>query len=223
MEDRSKRVVSCAQMKELEKAADEAGLSYYQMMENAGMCSAAIVIGCAPGLMKGGKGIVLCGKGNNGGDGSVVARIIAGYGAKALVCLVEGEPVTPDAIRNRKLLDDMGNVTVTEELPSAEELDDADIIVDGIYGTGFYGAMKERAGELVDRVNGSGTKVLSLDIPSGLAGDDEGPEAAGGKHIKADYTVTFHSFKPIHKNPAAAESMGQISVADIGIDEVLKK
>lgn len=134
------KIVTCADMKELEAKADAAGLSYYQMMENAGVCATMLIMGSSGhALLGGGHAVIFCGKGNNGGDGLVVARRLAGYGNTVTVVLTDGEPVTEDAKENYQLALDRENITITKELPS---LRDADVIVDAIYGTGFHGELQ---------------------------------------------------------------------------------
>jgi len=212
-------------MKALEKAADEAGLSYYQMMENAGTCASVIIMGACPEMIRGGKAVIFCGKGNNGGDGFAVARILKGYGADVTVILVEGRPVTDDAARNCGLLEPLDvALRSIDEKDIARTVCGADVIVDAIYGTGFHGKLRPHAARAVDMINfakENGSKVIALDLPSGLPGDiDE--DAPVGSSVHADNTVTFHAFKQIHKNKAALKVMGSLTVADIGIHDALK-
>lgn len=96
-----KRTVSAAEMKEIERVADSRGISYRQMMENAGTAAFETMRAEWPHAKK---IVILVGKGNNGGDGFVVARLYAGIGAEAIVVLCEGEPVTEDAKYNFELL-----------------------------------------------------------------------------------------------------------------------
>ena len=97
--------VTVAQMKELECRADAAGLPYRQMMENAGCMAARLALGQWPAART---AAVLCGRGNNGGDGFVAARWLANAGLAVRIYLLEGEPVTPDAIHNLGLARQMG-------------------------------------------------------------------------------------------------------------------
>ena len=91
------RIVTAAQMKEIEQAGDAHGLPYLQMMENAGLAAYAEL---QKQLPHPGRLLVVCGKGNNGGDGFVIARAAAKDGWNVTVLLAEGEPKTSDAIRN---------------------------------------------------------------------------------------------------------------------------
>ena len=106
----SEYYVSCDRMKELERATDASGLSYYQMMENAGTIAANRIVEITMATRKRPhpserqlSARIYCGKGNNGGDGFVVARRLKEQGWSVELVLVDGEPVTPDAIENCRL------------------------------------------------------------------------------------------------------------------------
>ena len=134
---KNEQVVTAAQMKAIEQAANEAGLLYIQMMENAGRAAWAELAGRFP---QPGRLLVVAGKGNNGGDGFVMVRVAVKSGWQVTVWLAEGEPQTPDAITNRELLRALP-VTV---LP-AEQCPDSrgwNAVVDALYGTGFHGALR---------------------------------------------------------------------------------
>lgn len=213
-------IVTCAEMKKLEKEADKAGLSYYDMMENAGACATLLIMGSAPSLLRGGNAVIFCGKGNNGGDGFVVARRLAGYGNHVTVVLTNGEPKTEDAKTNHELIKDTENITITDELP---DLSKADVIVDAIYGTGFHGELNEPVAGMVEAINAAcdkGTEVIALDIPSGLPGD-LGEHDPIGFCVRASKTITFHARKPVHVSETAARVLGEVTVGDIGITKAI--
>ncbi len=211
--------VTCGQMKEIEKKATEKGLSYYQMMENAGIGAADFIKKKERVADK--RVLVFCGKGNNGGDGFVVARNLAQHGANIQVILAEGTPTTSDAISNMELCMKLGipMIMIPEilsNLASGEIWGEppADIVIDAIYGTGFHGCLNDRVRGLARATNSSEAKVYALDIPSGLSGDSaEADEDA----IKADHTIVFHALKPVHLAENAKEYCGQIELVDIGI------
>lgn len=216
----TKEVVTCEEMKQLEKMADEAGLSYYEMMENAGTKAAQYILDAfhySYGKVE--KALILCGKGNNGGDGFVVARKFHEAGIDVSVLLVEGEPVTKDAITNYELIKDKVDVFTPEDEYLTEE---EDIIVDAIYGTGFHGQLKPEAEAVIRKCNEAKIYIAALDLPSGLGGDmtffDE-----PGYAVWASHTVTFHAKKPVHGNEMIQYLMGTIEVADIGITKALEK
>lgn len=211
--------VTAAEMKRLEQQADAAGLSYRQMMENAGAAAAALALRTWPGAKS---AVVFCGKGNNGGDGFVAARHLANAGLAVRLYLVEGEPVTTDAIYNCGLAREVGlPVLAADALDEPEQADflkNADIILDGVYGTGFHGTLRPEGLAAARWMNEAPGRVLALDLPSGLEADS-GTAAEGA--VQADLTVTFHAAKPCHR--LAAAQCGRVEVADIGIGTALQK
>lgn len=215
--------VTCGQMKRLEEEADAAGLSYYQMMENAGKAAADYIMSSQERCVV----EVFCGKGNNGGDGFVVARELYKAGYQVTVILVEGEPTTIDAGTNYELIRrlpieiiDMNNPGSYLQLFSQAP----QIIVDGIYGTGFRGELMDnglRAVMYINKHKVLGTKVVALDIPSGLKGDvmEVNPDEVYA--VRADLTVAFHAGKPVHIADNAEFFCGKTIIVDIGIDDAL--
>lgn len=330
--------VTCGQMKILERRADEDGLSYYQMMENAGTRAAEVIMETvdyrsiitragsdaaagagvpgksadagAPGkatgiagkpvdpgkpdismtaagddsgipdakvaeaapagtllekvigdagaagamkdkpdyiMTKGSNGfvsrvdkrslqkkvLIFCGKGNNGGDGFVVARLLHDEGYAVKVVLVDGPPQTPDSITNFELLKERG-ISIADMVENDRALlelkEIPDVIVDAIYGTGFRGKLRGNGLRAAIYINSfsvnSGnlpahkdTMVVAIDIPSGLGGDLTDEKELETRSVSAHCTVTFHAKKPVHLQKFAAPYCGKIVVADIGIDE----
>ena len=214
--------VTCGQMKILERRADEAGLSYYQMMENAGTRAAELILSHFSGSIQGAKTAVFCGKGNNGGDGFVVARKLAEAGAEVTVILVDGFPVTEDSITNLGLIhDQLPVLDMTKTDSPFVNLNDLDIIADAIYGTGFHGQLRPNALKTAAFINRARERALicALDIPSGLGGDALRESQIDTNAVKAHYTITFHNKKPVHLQAFAKKYCGEILIADIGIDE----
>ena len=259
--------VTCGEMKLLERRGDEAGLSYYQMMENAGTQAAKMIRAyCEMTGVKPDEGedlgkaaaaapleyraevadrhkgtgfydtpeavekplrvMIFCGSGNNGGDGFVVARLLANAGFQVTVVLVSGDPKTQDAGTNFQLLSDLPVSIITMdgmEEDALEQGDMPDVLVDAMFGTGFHGIMRGNGLKAAEYINNChekrGKKVFALDIPSGLGGDQLKKKKIPCEIIKADYTITFHARKPVHMRRFAARYCGEILVADIGIDE----
>lgn len=259
--------VTCGEMKLLERRGDEAGLSYYQMMENAGTQAAKMIraycemtgvkpdeaedlgkaAAAAPleyraevadrhkgtGFYDTPKAVekplhvmIFCGSGNNGGDGFVVARLLANARFQVTVVLVSGDPKTQDARTNFQLLSDLPVSIITMdgmEEDTLEQGDMPDVLVDAMFGTGFHGIMRGNALKAAEYINTChekhGKKVFALDIPSGLGGDQLKKKKIPCEIIKADYTITFHARKPVHMRRFASRYCGEILVADIGIDE----
>lgn len=211
--------VTSAQMKEIEKNADEAGLPYYQMMENAGIGAAEYIEAEFP--VSGKKVLIFCGKGNNGGDGFVAARKLHETGASVKLVLAEGEPKTEDAITNKRICDAMKlpmlGMSEADEITAS--IGEADLIVDAIYGTGFHGGLREPVRGIAAQINRSKALVYALDIPSGLNGDTG---EADPDTVRAEYTIAFHRLKPAHNDDRCSEFCGRIVCISIGIEEVLK-
>lgn len=208
--------VTVAQMKEIEKSADERGLSYTQMMENAGQAAAQFLVQKGPAHLK--SAVVFCGSGNNGGDGFVLARALHEQGIRVETVLVDGEPRTPDAILNWKRAEKLGIPVLKLDGLTAHQLEaiqNADAAVDAIYGTGFHGELRpagKKAAALLNKAQGF---KLALDLPSGLAADT-GCAAEGA--VRADMTVTFHASKACHR--LAPDFCGQVEIASIGIEKL---
>ena len=170
----------------------------------------------------------MCGKGKNGGDGFVIARRLWVYGCLVTVMLACGEPQAKDAIDNFLLLESAGIdvIRYNDDLPLHRELiNSSDIIVDAVYGTGFHGKLNDEGLVAVYLMNSmrKSAKVFSVDIPSGLNGDTVTGEKIENIPVNADYTIAFHRKKPIHFCRNAKDYLGEIIVADIGIDDALKK
>ena len=207
-----RRIVTAAQMKEIERAANERGIPYLQMMENAGLAAYAQLQARFP---QAASLLVVCGKGNNGGDGFVLARAAALDGWRVTVLLAEGEPKTPDAITNYARLEGL-QIIVCRDAADLET-QHFRVVADALYGTGFHGSLRpagRAACALINREHEAGAFVLALDLPSGIA-TDTGEVAEGA--VRADLTVTFDSYKPLHAVKYSAAYCGEIVCADIGI------
>ncbi len=217
--------VTCGQMKILEKRADSRGLSYYQMMENAGTMAAEIICEKYGASIKGTKVIIFCGKGNNGGDGFVAARKFLEQDAIVTIVLVDGPPAAGDAITNFKLIKKQVQIIdmVKTDSPFMEIRGRQEIMIDAVYGTGFHGALNScalKAASFVNQFKGKAL-IVSLDIPSGLGGDAVRKAQIDQNAVRADYTITFHNKKPVHIQGFSKEYCGQVIIADIGINEDL--
>lgn len=202
--------VTAAQMKQIEQAANAGGLSYLTMMENAGRAAAELARQRWPRAKT---AAVFCGKGNNGGDGFVVARLLHQAGLEVRVILTDGPvPATRDAQTNfdraKALSISMGPMDEAAEAFVRR----ADVLIDGVCGTGFHGDLRPGAMLAARWMNTAPGAVLALDIPSGVE-CDTGRVAPGA--VQADCTVTFHAAKPCHT--LAVAQCGEVVVADIGI------
>ena len=169
--------------------------------------------------------LVLCGAGNNGGDGFVVARHLHNAGVAATVALaVPPERPTGDAAVNLRILERM-NVPSIRAFEEAgleavrREAEQADVIVDALLGTGSHGAPRGALAELVRSANGAAhARRVALDIPSGLDGDTG---AAHDPCFRADATVTMVAAKVGFDVPSARPFVGRVVVVDIGVPREL--
>ena len=209
------KVLNAEQTRNLEKNAVRSGISYLQLMENAGAAAARFIKKRFPVDQK--HIVVLCGKGNNGGDGFAAARHLAELGAKVIVVLTEGQPGTEIA---QEMFEKLSGTTVKTvnylETPEiiAPMLSSADYIVDAIYGIGFHGSVPEYLHPLFIVVKSCTATVISLDIPSGVICDTGGIE---GKCIRANYTVSFTTLKNAHLLQPGKTYCGQVAVVPVGI------
>lgn len=211
---KNRAVVTATEMKAIERAANENGLLYIQMMENAGRAAWKAL---AKKFPEAGRLLVVAGKGNNGGDGFVIARVAAKSGWQVTVWLAEGAPQTPDAVTNFNLLAEL-SVTILEK-EDAPSHKGWNAVVDSLYGTGFHGNLRPDGLKACKAMNDSrddGTFLLAVDLPSGLTADTG--EAAEGA-VQADFTVAFDSLKPVHTLPEAEMYCGEVLLADIGIPD----
>ena len=207
-------IVTAIQMKAIEQTANESGLLYIQMMENAGRTAWEQLASRFP---DGGRLLVVAGKGNNGGDGFVIARVAAKTGWQVTVWLPEGEPKTPDAITNFRLLKPLPVKLLGESTPPASVGWTA--AVDALYGTGFQGELRpagQAACALMNDSRKAGAFLLAVDLPSGLEADT-GKADQGA--VRADLTVSFDSLKLVHVTPEATGYCGKTILADIGVPD----
>lgn len=200
---------SCGEMAAIDRASAEVGVPSLRLMENAG----AAVARHLGARFKRGPVAVLCGPGNNGGDGFVVARHLfdAGWpvrvgllGARAAlrgdaasmaaICPVEIETIAPDLIEH------------------------ASLVVDALFGAGLSRDLDGAALTLVRVLDQRAAPIVAIDVPSGVSGDTG--EVKGGA-AKADLTVTFHRPKPGHLLLPGRALCGELVVADIGIPDTV--
>ncbi len=197
-------LLSAAEMRSTDARAIEDGVSSLELMERAGAGLARITAQYCPD----GRILVVCGKGNNGGDGFVAARHLASWGHDVAVALVaEPSQLAGDALVNFERLP----VDATEF--NSEEARNNDCIVDALLGTGFTGVLREPIAEVIAAINAVGRTVVSADIPSGV-------DASSGEvslAVRASATVTFHAPKVGLNVWPGKEHAGRVEIIDIGI------
>jgi ADP-dependent NAD(P)H-hydrate dehydratase / NAD(P)H-hydrate epimerase len=214
------RVLNTQQMREADRQTiDDVGIPSIVLMENAGRQAVAAMEAAFDDLQTSKVG-VLCGRGNNGGDGFVVARTLAQRGIEAIVFLLGSvAEVRGDARTNLEILGRVG-LTVVEIANAQEwelhfsEVSDCDLIVDAIVGTGFHGPVTGLLETVIADVNGLGVPIVAIDLPSGVSADSHDVE---GDAIEASMTVTLAAPKIPLILPPADVYGGDLVIADIGI------
>ncbi len=208
-------LVTPKQMKIIEKNANDGGVSYKSLMQNAGAQLAQFITELPIDLSKG--IIFFCGNGNNGGDGFVAAKMLSQAGFPVTVVLMCGDPATE--ISGEAFLDLSGeNAEVLFLNDNIEkifsEISSAALIVDAVFGTGFHGELPPQIKACFSYAARTTSKKLAVDVPSG------GNCLTGGiaeNTLKCDYTVTFGYKKLGQEFSPLKEYCGEILVADIGI------
>jgi ADP-dependent NAD(P)H-hydrate dehydratase / NAD(P)H-hydrate epimerase len=219
------RILNTAQMREVDRRTiQEIGLPSIVLMENAGRQVVAALESLYTDLLERTIAVV-CGRGNNGGDGFVVARTLHQRGADVSVFLIgEVASVKGDARVNLEVLGRLGVTVVEVSDEQAWELHfsavaQSDLIVDAIFGTGLSGPLTGMLETVVADLNAAGIPIVSIDLPSGMSADT--PELRGDT-VEATVTVTLAAPKLPLILPPAEGRAGEIVIADIGIpDEVI--
>ena len=197
------------------RALEELGLSTLVLMENAGR-GAAEVLREAPGS-GGRRAVVLCGSGNNGGDGAVVARHLDAWGwSVRVIWTAPADRLRGDAATQRGILGRAGfdQVDLEDDAPLPPLLSGADWIVDGLLGTGLTRDVEGPIRTLIEAVNASNVPTLALDLPSGLDCDTGQPL---GIAVRARLTATFVARKVGFDTPGAEQYTGDVRVIEIGV------
>jgi NAD(P)H-hydrate epimerase len=214
------RVLNTQQMREADRRTiDEIGIPSIVLMENAGRQAVAAMEAAFEDLSSTHVGVV-CGRGNNGGDGFVVARTLVQRGIETSVFLLGSvADVRGDARTNLEVLGRIG-LTVVEITNAQEwelhfsEISQCELIVDAILGTGFHGQLSGLLETVVADLNGLGVPIVAIDLPTGVSADTPDVE---GEAIEASMTVTLGAPKiPLVLPPADSHS-GDLVIADIGI------
>lgn len=214
------RLVTKEEMGILEsRTINEYGISGIILMENAGIRVVEVIVDIL-GKMVGKRVAVFAGKGNNGGDGFVVARHLHNRGADVQVFLAaEQESIKGDALINLNICKKMGQkiYQINKKYDSNQirlALMNSDLVVDALYGTGFRGTVNEQMAQVFEVINTAGKPVVAVDIPSGLEADTG---RVNGSCLCADHTVTFALPKLGLVLYSAREYVGKLHVKDISI------
>jgi NAD(P)H-hydrate epimerase len=235
------KVLSVEEMRQVDRLTTEKyGIPSILLMENAAQAAARVIAEKFDGSVEGLSVLVLCGRGNNGGDGAALARILWTWGADVEICLLgkvedtEGDArINFEAVRKISEFEgfelDQADMAF-EEIETLEEwleydslnfhADDPDVLVDALFGTGLTRPLEDMFAQAAAYINafceegnGCSTVVVSLDAPSGLDADKCDPI---GPHARAHITVTFTAPKAANVLPPASNCNGEMFVAQIG-------
>jgi NAD(P)H-hydrate epimerase len=215
------RVLTAEQMATVDRrAVEELGVPSMILMENA-------AIGLADALGRhfpdAAEVTLLCGPGNNGGDGLALARHLEARGYSYRVFLVAKKDPGGDAGHQLAILEKSG-IEVERVLPESElgpvlaACRGCDLVVDALFGTGLSRPLGGHFRDLVEGLSGLPVPILAVDLPSGLDGSHADPP---GLHLRAELTVTFAAPKVAHVFHPAAEATGELVVADLGVPAFL--
>ncbi|MGC8586768.1 MAG: NAD(P)H-hydrate epimerase [Candidatus Micrarchaeia archaeon] len=201
--------ISPSESRAIDLNAMALGISDAQLMESAGIAVANFIRSKFP---KARKIFFICGSGNNGGDGFVAARHLSDLDVRVALLSRREQIREGPAASNFRALSGMLSVNLRDDASYdfiASQLKECDIVVDAIFGTGFYGKLPHKIWRIIEAANNSKAKRIAVDVPSGFSGISAAEQA-----FNADYTITFHKPKDglMHFKPA-----GKVVVAEIGI------
>lgn len=213
--------LTCQQTRELDRRAiEEFGIPGIVLVENAGRGMADLL--GALGVK--GRVVICCGKGNNGGDGFVIARWLDARGVAVRILLFcSPEELTGDAATSCQIVQKCG---IPMSIPPGSlddvvlrrELADAEWIVDALFGSGLRGPVRPPYNRVIEAINASTARVFAVDIPSGLDSDTGLPL---GATVRARHTATIVAMKQGFATPSSREWTGEVHVIDIGLPRAL--
>jgi ADP-dependent NAD(P)H-hydrate dehydratase / NAD(P)H-hydrate epimerase len=204
------KLYTAQEMSRADSAAQDLGIPGGVLMERAGVAMASIALErYSPG-----RALVVCGGGNNGGDGFVIARELHRYGVDVAVLATkeeyEGDPAT-----NLEILQNLDvRLIAAEDLDA--EIGPADLLVDALLGTGFSGEVREKEAGIIEKMNSAQSPVLAVDVPSGVDGSTGEVQ---GVAVSADLTVCAHAMKVGCVISPGREHSGEVVAVDIGIPQ----
>ncbi|NNE97508.1 MAG: NAD(P)H-hydrate dehydratase [Pyrinomonadaceae bacterium] len=223
------KVLTAKEMREVDRLTTEKyGIPSIILMENAAHAASGIITGKFHGSVNGKSVLILCGKGNNGGDGAALARVLWQAGAiVSLYLFAKLEETKGDAHTNFQTvasLSKTGEILFEDDVPIDDRFGNAefdvskfDLIVDAVFGTGLTGSLDSIYSDFCGlhslRKDNDGPIFVSLDIPSGLNSNRPKPT---GINFQSDLTVTFTAAKPANVLPPASNYNGELYIANIG-------
>lgn len=212
------RILTAKQMLLAEQSAAENGIGFGRLMENAGSACAkwtlqAYDLAASPGTRVG----IVCGKGNNGGDGLVIARRL--YEAGCAVTVILLAPIAENSLAGEMLARleplQIRYIAAYTDLPAAlEAVGRQALLVDAIFGTGFHGQPDMLHTQILQAMNAATAPTVCVDLPSGLVCDSaERPQTC----IQADATIAIAAYKPVHVFEPARSACGRVHLVHIGL------
>lgn len=193
------------EIKRIDRTAADHGLETFTLMENAGR---ALFEAIVKNVSKSQRILILAGKGNNGGDGVVLARYLKQHGFICELAIPLGEPVSETAERHYRYYLHCG-------FEVSEISEDYDVLIDALLGVGARLPLRNDIEQLIDWMNEQEAVRMAIDIPTGVLADTGEVEKA----IKADRTFTLHGYKPSAFLEGSVEYYGQTEVLDIGLPQ----
>ncbi|WP_278854802.1 NAD(P)H-hydrate epimerase, partial [Gordonibacter pamelaeae] len=214
-------VLEVSQVVALERAIAEAGTPLDALMRRAGRVLAFEACKALEGMEGAKEIVILCGSGNNGGDGFVVARKLAEESFAVTAVLLCGQPKSAQAREMYSRMEGLGVSVLnleTEPYMAASAVREAQLVVDAVYGIGFHGDLPDYMRPLFRQVNAAEAITIAIDVPSGMDCDTG---LCDPDTLAADRTITFTAMKPGLLSAKSSAVCGAVEVVGIGIDERL--
>ncbi len=208
------KALTVAQMRKAEQLAFEGGATPLQLMKQAGHACASFLLNRHKLISQ--PVVILCGKGNNGGDGFVIAEYLHRRGADVTVVLCQGNPKTEpakDAFADIELT--VPILQIGQSQTVRERLQEATLIVDAIFGIGFTGELPAPLASFFTLIESLGCPVYAIDIPSGLSGDHREPTTS---FLRPTITLALGAYKKVHRPSITPAPCGEVLLLDVGID-----
>ena len=212
-----KKIATAAEMRRLDMAAmEEAGIPGLILMENAAVGILRLIREILGDNLLGRKFIIVCGKGNNGGDGFALARHLFNRGAEVrAICVGTISELKGDAATNARIFQAIsGTILELRQSSVIPDLPAADLIVDALLGTGLTGPAKGQIARAIEWINARSEPALSIDIPSGVESDTG---LAPGPAVQAAWTVTMGLLKRGLVLPPGRDLAGKVTIANISL------
>ena len=202
------KIFNTTEMRQAELDAVNRGISLLQLMENAGQGASRALLELHPQAQY---GLMICGKGNNGGDALVMVRVLAKHNIHCDILFVMGKQLSELSQINQNRLPENVSIYYSD---NHLDYNKYDFFVDAVFGTGFSGSLPENIENIFRTVNQQKSKRFSLDIPTGINCDTG---AIANNTFYAHATFAFGAYKPAHCIDKTKPYCGQVLLIDIGV------